>query len=521
MSSNSQTPPFGAHRSIAAVALAMLALLWLYAIGWALLGYPIYRDQHIGAALEYASNGIDVLRPVIVGFNANGTGTPQELPLWQAAASVGLNLFGEWWGGATLASLLLFTIFLPSLYQTAKWEMDSSFAWFVVALLLAQPIVFHLAGGAQTDGFSLALLLGFVWSTEWLRRETGALSWVACALLASLLAVTKFPFLMAGGFAAALMLIWQRASLKSWLLLACAALAAAAVFLPWNAWCNAEIGRALFKYRPLTISENPEWFFGSLAYRLDPANYVKAGWRALSCLWGSFVLIGLTLYGLWLRPKSLGAALLIGPLATTLIFTKLVLIHRHYYLMYSPAIALLNAYAVSQLWQKFQNHSPTRTLLAASAVLVTLSLSLLQGLMQIEALNLTADPYMRKLAENVAAHTTPDDKIVVINGGWGGDLLILSGRQGLSADTPDIINEQQQGHDLQSLGYTKLVIASESPLLHAAQATNPGSGQRVRTSWQMFATPDFGNWREIYRSEDIVIKELPVNTQKEAPNSSL
>ncbi len=510
MSSNSHTPSLGAYRSIAAVALAMLALLWLYAIGWALLGYPIYRDQHMGAALEYASNGIDLLRPVIVGFNANGSGTPQELPLWQAAASVGLHLFGGWWGGATLASLLLFTIFLPSFYQTAKWEMDTSFAWFAVALLLAQPIVFHLAGGAQTDGFSLALLLGFVWSTEWLRRETGALSWVACALLASLLAVTKFPYLMTGGFAAALILIWQRASLKSWLLLAGAAVAAAAVFLPWNAWCDAEIGRALFKYRPLTISENPEWFFGNLAYRLDPANYVKAGWRALSCLWGSFVLIGLTLYGLWLRPKSLGAALLIGALATTLIFTKLVLIHRHYYLMFSPAIALLNAYAVTELWQHLQNRSTTRSVLASGAVLLILSLSLLQGLMQIEALNLTADPYMRELAKKVVAHTAPEDKLVVINGGWGGDLLILSGRHGLSADTPEITKITQQGRSLHSLGYNKLIIVSESPLLHAVQVTNPGSAERERLSWEALAPQEALNMEKaIYADDSVLIKDLP------------
>lgn len=513
MTSSSPTPPFGANSSIAAVALAMLALLWLYALGWALLGYPVYRDQHMGAALEYASNGIDLLRPVIVGFNANGTGTPQELPLWQAAASFGLNLFGGWWGGATIASLLLFTIFLPCFYQTAKWETDAAFAWLAVAFLLAQPIVFHLAGGAQTEGFSLALLLGFVWSAEWLRREPGAPSWMACAILASLLAVTKFPYLMTGGFAAALMLLWQRASLKSWLLLAGAALAAAVVFLPWNAWCNAEIGRALFKYRPLTISENPEWFFGSLAYRLDPANYVKAGWRALSCLWGSFVLIALTLYGLWLRPKSLGAALLIGALATTLVFTKLVLIHQHYYLMFSPAIALLNAYAITELWQHLRNYSTTRSLLASGAVLLILFLSLLQGLMQIEALNLTADPYTRKLAEKVAAHTTPDDKIVMINGGWGGDLLILSGRRGVSADTPEIVKAKHQGHDLKSLGYNKLIIASESPLLHAVQVTNPGSAERLRNSWHMFVNRDFADWREIYRSDDIVIKEIPNNSQ--------
>ena len=513
MTSNSPAPLDSVRFTFAAAALVMLAVLWLYAIGWALNGYQIYRDQHMGAAIEYASNGIDLLRPIIVGFNATGTGTPQELPLWQAAASLGINLFGGWWGGATIVSLFLFTIFLPCFYQTAKWEMCASFALMAVALLLAQPIVFHLAGGAQTDGFSLALLLGFVWSTDWLRRERGVGTYLVCALLASLLAVTKFPYLMTGGFAVALMLFWQRAPLKSWLLLAGAAVVAAAAFLPWNSWCNAEIGRALFKYRPLTISENPEWFFGSLGYRLDPTNYVKAGWRALSCLWGSFVLIGLTLYGLWLRPKSLGAALLLGALTTTLIFTKLVLIHRHYYLMFSPAIALLNTYAMFDLRQRLLKLSATQSVLASAGVLAVLTLSLLQGLMQIEALNLTADPYMRELAKKVAEHTAPDEKIVVINGGWGGDLLILSGRRGLSADTPDIVKVRHQGHDLQSMGYSKVVIASESPLLHAVQVSNPGSADRERILWESFATPEFRDWRDIYRSEDLVIKELPSNIQ--------
>jgi hypothetical protein len=513
MTSNSHAPFDSVRFTFAAAALVMLAVLWLYAIGWALIGHPIYRDQHMGATIEYASKGIDLLRPIIVGFNATGTGTPQELPLWQAAASVGINLFGGWWGGATIVSLFLFTIFLPCFYQTAKWEMCASFAWMAVALILAQPIVFHLAGGAQTDGFSLALMLGFVWSAGWLRREPGAGSYLVCALLASLLAVTKLPYLMTGGFAATLMLFWQRAPLKSWLLLAGVAVVAAAAFLPWNSWCNEEIGRALFKYRPSTISENPEWFFGSLGYRLDPANYVKAGWRALSCLWGSFVLIGLTVYGLWLRPKSLGASLLIGALATTLIFTKLVLIHRHYYLMFSPAIALLNTYAMLEIRRRLLNLSATQSLLASAGVLAVLMLSLLQGLMQIEALNLTGDPYMRELAKKVAARTAPNDKLVVINGGWGGDLLILSGRRGLSADTPDIVKVLDQGHDLQSMGYNKVIIASESPLLHAVQVSNPGSADRERILWESFATPEFRDWPDIYRSEDLVIKELPSNIQ--------
>ncbi len=373
-----------------------------------------------------------------MGFNAIGTGTPLELPIWQAAASIGLNAFGGWWGGATLVSLVLFTIFLPCFYQTAKWETNASFAWLAVALLLTQPIVFHLAGGAQTDGFSLALLLGFIWSAEWLRRHSGLGPWLVCALMASFLAVTKLPFLMAGGIAAALYLLWQKEGVKSWLLLAGAGIFAGILFYFWNEWCGREIARAEFPFRPITVKDNPWWFFGDLAFRLDPANYIKAGWRALSCLWGSFVLVGLTIYGLILRPRSLGSALLVGALLTTLVFTKIILVHRHYYLLFSPAVALLNTYAVAHISRLWSPRRPVTAALGMVAGAVLSGLSLLQGLVQIEALTMTPDPYMKKTAAVLAAHTSPQDKLLVLNGGWGGDLLIHADRRGLSINSTEV-----------------------------------------------------------------------------------
>lgn len=80
MKANDPTFPRGVQvnpssKAFATAALFLLAALWAYALGWALSGYPIYRDQHIGTAIEYAHNGIDLLRPVIVGFNANGSGS--------------------------------------------------------------------------------------------------------------------------------------------------------------------------------------------------------------------------------------------------------------------------------------------------------------------------------------------------------------------------------------------------------------------------------------------------------------
>lgn len=485
----------------------LLAALWLYALGWAWIGHPIYRDQHMGAAIEYAAHEIDLLRPVIVGFNANGTATPQELPIWQAAAAIGLRAFGGWWGGATIVSLILITLFLPCFYFIAKWETNSTFGWLALAMLLAQPIVFQLAGGAQTDGLSLALFIGFVWAAERLRRQPDKFSWAACAAMASLLAVTKFPFLLTGSFASLLMLLWNRESLKKWILLAAAGAVAAIVFIPWTMWCDVEIGRALFKYRPMTISENPEWFFGSLAYRLEPANYIKAGWRALGCLWGSFVLAGLTLYGVWLRPRSLGMALLIGALATTLIFTKLILIHRHYYLMFAPAIALLNTYALGDLLRRFGSLTTARNLILSASLTALLFLSVIQGLENIEAL--TADSFMQNIGNVVRENTIPSEKLLIINGGWGGDLLIHAGRKGLSVDDTKLAENPQTRQQLRDLGYTKVVIVSQSPLLWALQAVNPGTSIPEKVHWSSFVSANAKSWPTVFQSDDVLIKKIP------------
>jgi len=75
--------------------------------------------------------------------------------------------------------------------------------------------------------------------------------------------------------------------------------------------------------------------------------------------------------------------------------------------------------------------------------------------------------------------------------------------------------------NLQALGYSKIVIVSESPLLHAAQLTNPGLGQRVRTLWRCYSTPDFAGWRELYASDDIVIKELPAPEPNHSSQNAL
>jgi hypothetical protein len=52
------------------IPFCVIALLWVYALAWAILGHPIYRDQHLSAALEYSADGIDLLRPVAPSLNS-------------------------------------------------------------------------------------------------------------------------------------------------------------------------------------------------------------------------------------------------------------------------------------------------------------------------------------------------------------------------------------------------------------------------------------------------------------------
>jgi hypothetical protein len=176
--------------------------------------------------------------------------------------------------------------------------------------------------------------------------------------------------------------------------------------------------------------------------------------------------------------------------------------------MFAPAVALLNTYAIADLAARIKFPNKTTTVLASLAASSVLLLSLLQGLMSIEALNLNADPYMKNLGTTLKSQTTPQDRLLVINGGWGGDLLIHSNRQGLSIDDLKHLENPESARRLKELGYNKLAIASESPLLHAVQVTNPGSANLKRITWDSVFPEKARMWPTLFESPELIIKEI-------------
>src|ERR1035437_1178901 len=123
----------GAQRfAFFAAMVALLVLTFAYHITAAKHGWSDYRDQHLGAALEYAKGRIDLLNPVVVGFNAGNTPTAQELPVWQAATAVLFKLFGPWFGWANVASLLFALTMLWPLFQLGRAHAGERAAWWTL-----------------------------------------------------------------------------------------------------------------------------------------------------------------------------------------------------------------------------------------------------------------------------------------------------------------------------------------------------------------------------------------------------
>ena len=503
-----------ADKAVAPQVLAGACLLGivLFHLGFAWSGYPSYRDHHLGATLVYARDGIDLLHPMIVGFNANGAPTPQEFPLWQAAASLPLRWFGEWFGWANIVSLLFFAAALYPVFKLGESLGGRNTAWWTVALLLAQPLIWSQAGSAGTDGLSFAAAAWFFFCGY--RTLSGSGWWwtVATAATGALAATQKLPFMMAAGIGLGLLLLLRhRRELSAWIALAISGIFSAAVFLLWTKHTDACLALAEFPFVDLRVSHNPDmvfWYFGDWHYRLNPANWIRGGWRATNALFGSFVLLAapFLVFGLR-RARMEPVVLLAGAIAMTLVFTQLVLQHQHYFLMYSLPLALLLAPTVAAAWEALSRSWRLPQKLLVVLLVFAMFASTLQGLFGMEVL--FRDPYPQSVAERLKKLTSPEDRLLIVEGGWGGDYLFRSGREGLSIWDTKFLEKEENLKRLRSLGFNKLVLFRESPLLAALQQNNPGNESYQRKTYEDALTESARQWTTLYEDEDMAIKELP------------
>lgn len=494
--------------------LGVLLAILVFQLACAALGYPRYRSQHYGTAVIYAQTSIDLLRPVIEGFNANGVPTPQELPLWQAAVAIFLRLFGESVGWALFVSWLAIVASVPPVYGLARSFGGERLARGAVVLYLLQPLVFFIGAAAGTDGTCLALALWFLYFAERHVRTGSAGTWLGAALFGVLTVLTKAPFFFAAGTAAFCWLLQRRAPWPRWLSVAALGGGAGAALMLWTAHCNACHAQAEFPMLELRMRENPYmvyWYFGTWLERLQPLNWGKAGWRILNACFGSWALAGVALIGLSQASTRLVRGWLLGVLASMLVFFHIIVVatHRHYYLMLSPPLAMLGAAGFGFIQANLPALSAgMRRLLRGVAALV-LGLALVQGYFGMEA-HYAFDRYPGEVGRRIREHTAPEDRILLAGGaGWGDPLFRLSGRSGLSLGTLAQLESPQVVARLKERGYQTLVVVNESPLAAALQQVNPGESDRRRIRHAERLPAVVREWPTVYADEDLLIKFIP------------
>jgi hypothetical protein len=507
------------------LAALLFALIVLFHLGCALLGKAPYLAIYLGTALEYAHGQINLLHPVILGINATGTPTARELPLWQAVVALVFKATGStWYGWANLVSLLLFATGLWPFFQLARQYVGERAAWWSLVFFLAEPLIVFEAGMASDDAFCLVLTLWFLFFADKMIRSGQVRWWLPTVLFACLGAVSKLPFFMAAGFCSIFLLVVNNVrSWRPWILLAAAgAMTAGALFI-WTRYCDSLSARAVYPYLELRISRSPfihYWYFGDLHTRLNPGGWIKGGWRFLHATLGSMPLVVLLLAA-WLRPGNrLPKLWLLATFLTTLVFTHLILVHWHYYLMCCPAVAMLCGITLNW-WEDLWAQLLPRPWLRLALVGLALILSVIDGMITMKV-SIYYDSYPRQVSSLIEQYTKPDDRLMVCSATTicGGEELMLAGRKGFYAELKnsqgtdtvkglyDLVNSEADMRRLRSLGYNKLVLISESPVRFAVEATNPGS-QRKRIFYPATISPIVDAWPMVYRSEDILIREIP------------
>ena len=500
-----------------ASALAFFAVL--YPTVSALMGFPPFRDIHLGTALTYMKEGVNLFQPKIVGFNANDLPTIQEFPWWQAGAACALSVAGGWWGAANIFSLLIFSLGIFPIYRMGKRFFGAGEAWWAVMAFLAQPLVFLYAGTASTDGMCLVAAL---WAYDRIHAFAIRGGWSRALIAASVgafSATLKLPFFMAAGLAVAAEVLPAHFSKVSvWVRLGYVATFSAAALALWTSYTDSLFEKALWPLVDLRVGHNPEmvfWYFGDWAYRLSPAVWIKAIWRVANCLLGSFALGGVMAIGLF-QPGNKGArAWLFGAILTTAVFSHLVLHHSHYYLMFSPGVALAMAGGWEWIRKRcFADKEHSKKFCSIGLAFVIFG-ALFQGLIGMKVV-LQFDFYPQRIAKLIQDHTVPEDRLLIAGGGWGGEALFRAKRQGLSIWNTQFLEDSANLKKARELGFTKLVVVRESPLLVALQKTNPGETDYSGEPFSRFLSPIATRWPPLYEDEQLMIREISPNKDSAA-----
>jgi hypothetical protein len=432
-------PRFHPYVWAAAFLLAYVAIV-LPSLGQSLLENHAYRQtQTAYTAVLFAENGIDLLRPPLPVLGPPGT-VPLEFPIFQAvgagviSAGVPADLAMRVTGLGTflLSAVLLFVLARHLLPAAGSLIALGAFLFNPHALLYGRTsLIEYLA----TAGGLAFLILGI----RWMERG-GVLHWSSAVLAGSLAMVVKIT---TGPLYVLPALAWRSRSgqwgfrkASVWLVIGISM----AVGLVWSTYADS-VRAANPGTEFLAAGNQFDWFFGTVAQRLDVASW-RVPIASMLALTGSGIAVWAIYAVRYARnheQRPFLAILLIAVAATPLVFFNLYAVHEYYFSALAPMMALAIGMAGQELLRRLTALRRRVVVGLAGAWVATFigmfgSWSLIYGTPPEEPRVLEAAAFIREYSE-------PDDWLVIEGFGWNSTFLYYARRQGFADPGADNLLE--------------------------------------------------------------------------------
>jgi len=468
------------------------------------------REQHLGTAVEFATHGLDLLHPIVLGANANGVPWILEFPFWQAATALLMKAFGIWYGWGNVVSLFCLFSSLWPLHRLARRFVSERAAWWALAFFLAQPLTWIWGGMAGTDSLSAASAVWFMYFAAVL-LDTRAWRWWPAAVLAGVVCVLmKLPFFMTAGLMS-LFYLWQRhrASRVAWAQLVSVGAMATVAFLLWNRHANYYHNLAEFPCYDLRMTGRNsfayDWWFGRWETLASVKYWARGLWHLVVVFFGSAALLALVVCGWFMRDTKFLRWWLGAGIITTAVFTNVIMIHHHYHFLFSAPVVLLAARAIQEFEPVAWRFVAGR-MARLGVLLFFFAVNVAQGLFSVHVRYFT-DDYSQKQGALIRQHTMPSDKIIVWGQLWGRPFMHAH-RQGLNTVSLVPLLEPAKLERLKQLGFTHVALMNHSPMEIATARVSSGRSYTDLSLSALVPEPA-KNWPVVLSTRDLLILRIP------------
>ncbi len=438
-------------------------------------GHPFRQTQTAYTSVLFHERGIDLWRPLLPALGPPWQ-VPFEFPSFQALASLVMDAGVEPELALRTTTLACFAAAAALLWILVRQRASRAEAYIALALFVATPFALLNSRIPSIEYLALAGMLAYLLTALRWREQLRDRWWLAAVLAGSfglLTKVTTGPFIWLAIVAdrpasaptvmadlragrSALRAAWTARSRGPlggragpvWRLVRLAALIAVpiAVVAVWTIHTD-RVKQASPLTAPYQSTSLRDWNFGTLAQRLDPAEWSRIGER-LVFEFGGPVLVALLVLGVVRsfrrdpqRPFWLAiVAMVVLPIAT---FFNLYVVHDYYLIAVSPWITLLQARGAGWLLataRSWRPGWPWRPAVAAGLVIAIVASFAAVPSYWSFLYGPPLDPDGgRAQAAELVAHTGQEDRVLVYGRDWSPDILYFARRWGLAI--PDWVED--------------------------------------------------------------------------------